>query len=90
MDSTQCHRKYNVACKSLQKAYRQFMMALGEYTPYLETKDFLSKHFLPDLEGVLDVNLSMDLSVNRLRLGGERIPHYFGLTLSPGGYMFLN
>ena len=83
------HRKYSVPCKSLQKAYRQYMMALGEYTPYLETKDFLSKHFLPDLEGVLDVNLSMDLTVSRLRLDGGRIPHYFGLTLSPEGNMFL-
>ena len=88
-DYTVSHRKYNVPCKSLQKAYKQFMMALGEYTPHLETKDFLSKHFLPDLKGVLDVNLSMDLSVSRLRLDGERIPHYFGLTLSPEGNMFL-
>ena len=88
-DYTVSHRKYNTPCKSLQKAYRQFMMALGEYVPYLETKDFLSKHFIPDLEGVLNVNLSMDLTVSRLRLDGERIPHYFGLTLSPDGNMFL-
>ena len=88
-DYTVSHRKHNVPCKSLQKAYRQYMMSLGEYTPYLETKDFLSRHFLPVLKGVLDVNLSMDLTVSRLRLDGERIPYYFGLTLSPAGNMFL-
>ena len=88
-DYTVSHRKYNVPCKSLQKAYRQFMMSIGEYEPYFETKDFLSKHFIPDLEGVLSVNLNMDLTVSRLRINGNRTPHYFGLTLSPNGNMFL-
>ena len=88
-DYTVSHRKYNVPCKSLQKAYRQFMMSIGEYEPYLETKDFMSKHFIPDLEGVLSVNLNMNLTVSRLRLNGNRTPHYFGLTLSPVGNMFL-
>ena len=88
-DYTVSHRKYNVPCKSLQKAYRQFMMSIGEYQPYLETKDFLSKHFIPDLEGVLSVNLNMDLTVRRLSLDRKQTRHYFGLTLSSDGHMFL-
>ena len=59
------------------------MMSIGEYQPYFETKDFMSKHFIPDLEGVLSLNLKMDLTVSRLRLNGNRnSPLLWAYTIS--------
>lgn len=83
------HRKYNIPCQDLQKAYKQFMMSIGEYVPYLETKHFISTHFLPGIEGILDADLRAKLKVSKLQVAGVRKPHYFGLTLNSEGHLFL-
>ncbi len=81
--------KYTVPVKSLQRAYKQFIMSIGEYVPYLETKDFLTKHFLGSLEETLDADLNLELNISRLRIGGNRTPHYLGLNLTSNGHLFL-
>lgn len=88
-DYTQRHKKYSVPVKSLQRAYKQFIMSIGEYVPYLETKDFLTKHFLGSLEETLDADLNLELNISRLRIGGNRTPHYLGLNLTSNGHLFL-